>query len=69
MTNLICDHAVPHCVDFECGHAFPHGRGALFPNGFAMGDCTDERNGHVCCVPTGEQVRVVCRPDVKEGKA
>jgi hypothetical protein len=69
MTNLICDHALPYCVDFECRHAVPHGRGEPSLNGLVMGDCTDERNEIVCCVPTGEPVRVVCRPDVREGTA
>lgn len=61
-TDVVCDHAFMSCWDKGCQHAVPHRIGVKSLNGMYMGDCTDERNEHVCCVATGSPERIRCVP-------
>jgi len=61
-TDVVCDHAFMPCWDKGCQHAVPHRIGVQSLNGMYMGDCTDERNEHVCCVATGSPERIRCVP-------
>ena len=59
---VVCDHARAACVGAGCNHARAHRPGVLSLNGLDMGDCTDERREHVCCVATGTPERIRCVP-------
>ena len=59
--DVVCDHACAACWEADCNHAWPHRVGVKSLNGLDMGDCTDDRNERVCCVP-GNVKRVRCVP-------